>query len=147
MIVPFPQAGLILGYLDIGYWAAVSYVVGSIFYVVDSFYLWPRVYPNYTDDAGDPGIYLNTISAGVFVINALLCFLDWYLQKLQLSVMNLVVKDDITGGFELESINFNISMYYFFNNFFFLGAATIFMIQSFWAENPSTDLQGCNDSL
>lgn len=147
MVVPLPQAGFILGYLDIGYWAAFFYVWGSVMYIIDSCFIWPTVYPNYTDDAADPGVYLNTMSAGLFVINALLCFLDWHLQRKQLSAMNMILDDSISGGYQLEAINNRISWYYFFNNFFFLGAAVIYLIQSIWAEDLEWDLEHCSTSL
>jgi hypothetical protein len=147
MVVPLPQAGPILGYWDMGYWAALSYVLGSIIYVVDSFYLWPYYYPASTDDPADPGVYLNTAASGMFVINALLCFADWYMQREQLSVMNMIVDENVTGGFQLESVSTKITWYYFFNNFFFLGAATLYLVQSFWEENDRLDFRHCSVGL
>jgi hypothetical protein len=147
MVVPLPQAGCILGYWDMGYWAALAYVLGSVLYVVDSFYLWPYFYPASTDDPIDPGVYLNTAAAGLFVVNALLCFLDWYMQREQLSVMNMIVDENITGGFQLQSISTKITWYYFFNNIFFLAAALVFLIQAFWWENSALDIYHCSVGL
>lgn len=147
LVVPIPEAGWFLGYVDVAFWATMLYVIGSVFYVVDSFYLWYRVNPAYTDDANNPAIYLNTLSAVTFVLNALVCFLDWYLQVRQLSAMNYIVDEDLTGGLHVSDIPTKITLYYFLNNFFFLGAAVIFMIQSIWWENPNADLQNCSPSL
>jgi hypothetical protein len=146
MLIPIPQAG-ILGYIDVAYWAVFLYVLGSIAYVIDSFFLWPRVYAEYSDDPANPAVYVNLLAALLFVINALVCHLDWYLQRQQLSAMNIIADDNITGGFELTSISYTITWYYFFNNFFFLGAAVVYMIQGIWAENYSWDLFGCSNGL
>jgi hypothetical protein len=106
--------------------------------------LWPYFYPASTDDPIDPGVYLNTAAAGLFVVNALLCFLDWYMQREQLSVMNMIVDENITGGFQLQSISTKITWYYFFNNIFFLAAALVFLIQAFWWENSALDIYHCS---
>ena len=147
MVVPLPQAGWFLGYWDMGYWAALFYVLGSIVYVIDSFYLWPYFYPASNDDPADPGVYWNTVASSLFVINALLCFLDWYMQREQLSVMNMIVDESVTGGFQLQSVSTKITWYYFFNNFFFLGAAVVFLIQAIWMENYDWDIYHCSDGL
>jgi hypothetical protein len=147
MVVPLPQAGWFLGYWDMGYWAALFYVLGSIVYVIDSFYLWPYFYPASNDDPADPGVYWNTVASSLFVINALLCFLDWYMQREQLSVMNMIVDESVTGGFQLQSVSTKITWYYFFNNFFFLGAAVVFLIQAMWMENYDWDIYHCSDGL
>jgi hypothetical protein len=147
LLVPIPEAGWFLGYVDIAFFACFLYVIGSVFYVVDSFYLWVRFNPDYTDDAYNPAIYLNTISAAVFVINALVCFLDWYLQVQQLSAMNMFVDEELTAGLHISDIPMRITWYYFLNNFFFLGAAVIYLIQGMWWEDSNTDLQDCSDRL
>lgn len=147
LIVPIPEAGWFLGYVDVAFWAIGLYVIGSLFYVIDSFYLWYRINPSYTDDSLNPAVYLNTISALMFVINALVCFLDWYLQVQQLSAMNLFIDEELTGGLHITDIPTRITWFYFFNNFFFLGAAVIYLIQGIWAEDPNTDLQGCSGNL
>ena len=41
-LVPIPEAG-IFGKFDIAFQAVFLYVLGSIFYVADSFYIWPRL--------------------------------------------------------------------------------------------------------
>ena len=147
MVVPLPQAGWLLGYWDMGFWAALFYVLGSVVYVIDSFYLWPYFYPESTDDPADPGVYLNSIAAILFVINALLCILAWYMQREQLSVMNMIIDDSITGGFQFQSVSAKITWYYFFNNFFFLGATVVFLIQAIWMENYDLDIYNCSDGL
>lgn len=143
LVVPIPEAGFFLGYVDVAFWATFLYVVGSIIYVADCFYLWVRFNPDYTDDANNPAIYLNTFAAAMFVFNALVCFLDWYLQVQQLSAMNMFIDEELTGGLHVSDIPMTITWYYFFNNLFFLGAAVIFLIQGIWAEDISTDLEDC----
>jgi len=178
MVVPLPEAGWFLGYVDAGYWAVFLYVLGSIFYVVDSFYLWPKVnsawpsddtayyyYANattsnsttasYDDDSDDylwvgthPAVYLNLISALLFVLDALVCFVDWYMQVKQLSIMNMTFDNNIIGGgIQLESINSRMTSYYFLNNFFFLLAAVLYMIQGMWQMDTRTDLTDCSSGL
>jgi hypothetical protein len=147
LIVTMPEAGVLLGFLDIGYWAGFLYVLGSVFYVMDSFFLWPAVYPGYSDDAFSAGVFFNLLAAWAFVINALVCFLDWHTQVKQLSVMNMDVNENTTGGFEINEINYKITWYYFFNNLFFLGAAVIYLIQGLWWESATLDLEGCSEGL
>ncbi len=147
LIVTMPEAGVFLGYVDIGYWAGFLYVLGSVFYVMDSFFVWPSVYSGYSDDAFSAGVFLNLLAAWAFVVNALVCFLDWHTQVKQLSVMNMDINENNTGGFEINEINYNITWCYFFNNFFFLGAAVIYLIQGLWMESYSLDLEGCSRGL
>lgn len=144
LIIPFPEAGWLLGYIDVAYWACFLYVLGSLFYVVDSFYMWGTVYPEYTDDSFNPAIYWNTIAVVTFVVNALVCFLDWYLQVKQLSTMNIIAEEDITIPLQLSDIPNAITWHYFFNNLFFLGAAVVYLIQAIWMENPNSDLYNCS---
>lgn len=149
LVIPIPEAGPILGYIDIAYLAVISYVIGSVVYVVDSFYLWYSFNPSYTDDALNPAIYLNTIAAGIFVINALICILDWYLQVKQLSCMNLNIDNNNNnpmGVIEINDISSKITMYYFYNNLFFLAAALVFLIQGIWQEDHRTDKTNCLNS-
>jgi hypothetical protein len=79
LVIPIPENGLILGYLDISYWAVICYVFGSVLYVIDAVLYWKRFNPAYTDDSNSPALYLNTYASAVFVLNSFLCFLDWYL--------------------------------------------------------------------
>jgi hypothetical protein len=180
MVVPLPEAGWILGYIDAGYWAVFFYILGSLFYVIDSFYLWPRVNPAWgddyyydsgnftsnstsnstdyyysTDDSDDymwtathPAVYLNLISAVLFVVDALICLIDWRMQVRQLSVMNMTVDEKLTGGgIQIETINSRMTNYYLINNIFFLLAAVLYMIQGMWGINADTDLTDCRYSL
>ena len=38
MLIPIPEAGCIAGYIDIAFHAAFLYVLGSLVYVIDSFF-------------------------------------------------------------------------------------------------------------
>lgn len=143
LIVPIPEAGPILGYIDISYLAVLSYIIGSVFYVLAGLYEWAAVNPSYSDDANDPGIYLNTIAAGLFVVNALICFIDWYYQRKQLTLMNMNIDDEILGSIQIGEINERVQLYYFLNNLFFMAAAMVFLIQGIWYEDKATDTTHC----
>ncbi len=147
MLIPIPEAGFCLGHIDMAWWAVFLYLLGSIVYVVDSYYLWGLTNPYYSDDAENPENYLNTLAALLFVINAVVCFVDWWLQFKQLSAMNLLYDESLTGGVHISDVPHKMSVYYFYNNLFFLGAAVIYMIQSIWDENPNTDIYECNVKL
>lgn len=147
MLIPIPEAGFFLGHIDMAWWAVFLYLVGSFIYVVDSYYIWLVTNPNYSDDAANPAIYLNTLAALLFVINAIVCIADWWLQFQQLSAMNLLFDESLTGGVHISDIPQMMSVYYFYNNLFFLGAAVVYMIQAIWMENAATDLLDCNVNL
>lgn len=147
MLIPIPEAGCIAGYIDMAFWAVFLYVLGSITYVIDSFYLWGLTYHGYSDDAVNPQNYWNTLSAVLFLLNALICFWDWYLQEGQLSTSNVASNTKLTGGLEVQEVPHKISVYYFYNNLFFLAAAVVYVVQATWAENPRTDLTDCADGL
>ncbi len=66
---------------------------------------------------------------------------------MQIGAMNLMVSEQNTGGLVLSEIPHKISLYYFYNNFFFLGAAVVYLIQSIWFENPGSDLLSCVESF
>lgn len=147
MLIPIPEAGFCLGHVDMAWWAVFLYLLGSIVYVADSYYLWGLTNPAYSDDAENPENYLNTLAALLFVVNAVVCFIDWWLQFKQLSAMNLLYDESLTGGVHISDVPHKMSVYYFYNNLFFLGAAVIYMIQAIWEENPHTDIYNCNIKL
>jgi hypothetical protein len=80
LVIPIPSAGYLLGYLDYSFWACICYLFGSILYLIDAFLVWKWYNPSYSDDANNPALYLNSYAAGIFVLNAILCFIDWYIQ-------------------------------------------------------------------
>lgn len=147
MLIPIPGAGFFLGHIDMAWWAVFLYLLGSIFYVIDTFFMWQRTYPEYTDDTDSPAISFNTLAAATFVLNAIVCFLDWWLQTKQLSLMNLLYDESLTGGVHISEVPHKMSAYYFYNNLFFLGASIIYLIQAIWYENPSYDIYNCNVNL
>ncbi len=147
MLLPIPDAGFCLGHVDMAWWAVFLYLLGSIVYVIDSYYIWLLTDPEYSDDGANPAIYLNTLAALLFVINAIVCFVDWWLQFKQLSAMNLLFDESLTGGVHISDVPHKMSVYYFYNNLFFLGAAVVYMIQAIWMENAATDLLDCNVNL
>ena len=146
MLIPIPQACWIAGYIDMAFWAVFLYVIGSVAYVVDSFYLWSLTYNNVGDDSMNPGNVWNTLGALFFVVNALVCFWDWWLQEGQLSATNAAANSK-SGDVVLEEIPHKMSVYYFYNNLFFLGAAVVYMIQAIWLENINTDIYNCSLGL
>eukprot|EP01034_Spumella_vulgaris_P026088 gene26088-32618_t len=62
---------------------------------------------------------------------------------MQIGAMNLMVSESNTGGLVLSEVPQKISVYYFYNNFFFLGATIVYLIQAIWFEDYSTDLLDC----
>eukprot|EP01038_Epipyxis_sp_PR26KG_P006824 gene6824-9343_t len=163
MLIPMPSLGIILGYIDYSFWAAFLYVVGSVFYVLVSFYGWSSYYPNGKDDSNSPGNYWNTCASVTFLANAIVCIVDWWMQKRQLSLMNLLIENqnEVTATSEncngviavgntnlkVSAIPTHISWYYFWNNIFFLFASILYVIQAMWMENPRTDFYGCNNGF
>lgn len=127
LLLPIPAAGKYLGKIDVGFWAAFLYVLGSILYVIDSFYLWGSLGMEATDDGTSPGSLLNIAACLVFILNVIACFVDWWLQVKQLSFMNIVAAEDESGRIELNQFSNWISTCYFFNNVFFLAAAVIYV--------------------
>jgi hypothetical protein len=95
LVIPIPSAGYLLGYIDYSFWACICYLLGSILYLIDAFLVWKWYNPSYSDDANNPALYLNTYAAGIFVLNAILCFIDWYIQ--------LQYIREISGGNEEEN--------------------------------------------
>ena len=93
-----------------------------------------------------PGPVLNLVAAVVFVVNALFCILDWWLQRKNLSIMNMDLSKD-KSAVVLNDIPFRMNIYYFINNLFFLAAAVIYTIQGIWLVNPSTDIYNCNPTF
>ena len=93
-----------------------------------------------------PGPVLNLVAAVIFVVNALFCILDWWLQRKNLSIMNMNLTTD-KSAVVLSDIPFRMSIYYFINNLFFLAAAIIYTIQGIWEVNPFTDIYNCNPTF
>jgi len=145
-LIPIP--GDLFCNVDLAFWAAFLYVVGSVAYVVDSFFLWGQVYSDSGDDEANPAIYLNTVAAIVFVMNAVICILDWWTQVRQLSISCIALEElDITNGIVLDDFPIKQSISYFLNNLFFLAAAVMFLMQSIWFQNSMTDIYDCQESL
>jgi hypothetical protein len=131
--------------IDLAFHSVFLYVVGSVVYVVNSFYLWSWLNSAESDDAANPAVYLNTVASGIFIINAFICILDWWTQLKQLSLSCIETNNlDLTAGLEFEEMPYKQSLLYFWNNFFFLGAAVVFMIQSFSYESSDYDINDCS---
>jgi hypothetical protein len=148
LLVPIPEAGYFFGYVDMAFWAVFVYVLGSIVYLIDSVLLWKDINSNYSDDALNPAISLNTVAAALFVINALICFFDWWLQVKQLSSYDTY--DYVHNGSAVPlspADQNNSTKYYFLNNLFFLAAAVVFLIQSIWYEDSRSDLFKCTETM
>lgn len=77
LLFPIPKAGPILGRIDVAFWAEASFVLGSILYLIDSFYLWHLFRLEKNDDAMTPGAIFNTAACAVFILNGIWCFVDW----------------------------------------------------------------------
>lgn len=132
MLLPIPDAGVLFSWLDIGFWAYILYLIGSVAYLADSIYSCLITDPGYADDFSNPVVYLNTIAAFIFVLNALFCFVDWYLQLHEVGAMNMYIDDQIPNKIFLAKIPRNLSAYYFYNNVFFMSAAVLYLVQAIW---------------
>ena len=86
LLIPIEGGGILFKYIDYSFWGCALYVIGSIVYVVDSVYLWSRF-----GFSTVIAVQLNLDAGIIFVINALVCFFDWYAQRCQYSLMNMEV--------------------------------------------------------
>lgn len=130
-----------LGYVHVAFWAVFLYLLGSIVYLIDSALLWPLLNPSYSDDYQNPAIYLNTVGAAIFVLDAIICFMDWHLQIRQIKQAEKFAKGELLSA--IAGISYSTSWLYFYNNVFFLAAAMIFMIQAIWYRAIAEDLLRC----
>lgn len=150
LLVPNPSAGILLGYLDISFLGLFGYIVGSVVYVASAV-----MYMEESDDYLPiaPGNYNNILAALIFLIDAIICLLDSWLQyKMQstynytTSISSKKVHPIGTVQVDVESLPFKSVLYDAINNFFFLGAALVYVIQGIWMMDPSTDLTHCRGS-
>lgn len=74
-LIPIPDAG-IWGKYDVAFLANIFYVIGSIIYTICSFYMIADLDLEPSDDALQPGVYLNFTASFLFLINAYFCLLD-----------------------------------------------------------------------
>jgi len=138
LLVPNPKAGIIFGYIDFAFLAALTYVLGSFFYMVSSVLNWYENDYGYTANS-----IFNLLAAVTFIINVLFCFLDWYMQRnqiysfcedqaeydkngIKISKDGIVVLDD--NDYSATSA-LTVNMYYFWNNLYFLFAAVVYTFQ------------------
>lgn len=129
----------------IAFWSVFLYVVGSVVYLADSFLLWPRFNPDYSDDGGNPAIYLNTFGAIIFAVDASTCFLDWHVQVQQIRIAEKIAKGDTLA--EIAGISQTTSWLYFYNNIFFLAAALIYLVQALWYRELAINLTLCREMM
>lgn len=129
----------------IAFCSVFLYVVGSVIYLADSFLLWPRFNPDYSDDGGNPAIYLNTFGAIIFVVDASACFLDWHVQVQQIRIAEKIAKGETLA--EIAGISQTTSWLYFYNNIFFLAAAMIYLVQALWYRELALNLTLCREMM
>lgn len=147
LLIPHPEDGPILGYLDISFLACAVYIIGSIIYLVDSVFLWKRVSNRWdeNDDGLTPGNYLNLAASCLFVCNAMLCFLDGYLQGRQRSSMNWEYCNN-DHDIHVVPISSKELFINFMNNIFFLFASLLYVLLGLWWLDPNTDTGDCYSS-
>lgn len=137
-LVYIPAAGRIFGSLDVGFIAVTVYFIGSILYLADSIDICYLSYnQNAVDDMTNPVVFLNTWAAIVFVLNALLCFIDWWLQIKQIAPMNMYVDVSIPNKVFFTRIPNYLSACYFYNNVFFMAAALVYVVQGLYPGSVS----------
>lgn len=142
LLIPLGKdAGFIFRYIDFAFFGILLYVFGSILYLIDSLYLWPRI--------GLTSQYSKWFNFGgcvLYIVDAIVAILDWYTQYKRMSVYNIVLSPAGTE-FNYEDCNAKSLYLYFMNNLFFLSAAVIYMIQAMWSRYPTTDQTGCYNSF
>lgn len=155
VLFPLPGQPWWLFDLDAAFWANFLYVMGSVIYVAQGIYAWHYVaYPALTEyddyNPNNPSNYLNVAGAAVFIANASVSFVDWWLCAKQASVMNLSIEhvgdesSDLTEGkFLVEDMGKRVLTLYFWNNVFFMLAAITWVIGGVWIYDNSTDTVGC----
>lgn len=141
--------------LDPAFWANFLYVAGSVIYVAQGIYWWHAIsYPALTEyddyNPNNPSNYLGLTAAAIFIANALVSFVDWWLCSKQASIMNVMVEnlgdehsDQTKGKFEVEAVSSRILNLYFWNNVFFMGAAVTWIVYQIFYYERSTDVYGC----
>ena len=134
-----------VGYVHVAFWAVFLYVLGSIVYVIDSILLWPYFNPSYSDDFLNPAIYLNFVAAAIFVLDAIVCFVDWNLQIQNIKKAEKLAKGELLTA--IVGISHSTSWLYFYNNIFFLAAAMIYLIQAFWYRAIAENLLLCEETM
>lgn len=91
---PLPGQPWWLFNLDAAYHANMLYIVGSIIYVAQALYYEQSFHLSPFDDdynPQNPSNYLNLVGAALFMANALVAMLDWWLSKRSASIFNAVV--------------------------------------------------------
>lgn len=135
--------------LDAAFWSNLLYVAGSVIYVAQGLYFWHNLKLTDYDDynANNPSNYLNLVGAALFVANALVALVDWYLCAQQASVMNVSldhIGDEQTDGkFLVQDMGNRILNLYFWNNIFFLFAAITWLIGGIWLYDQNLDVDQC----
>lgn len=138
LLVTNPKAGIIFGYIDFAFLAALTYVLGSFFYMVSSVLNWYEESYGYTANS-----IFNLLAAVTFIINVLFCFLDWYIQRNQIMTFcedqakydKDGIKINKEGMIILDDSDYSatsaltVNMYYFWNNLFFFFAALVYTFQ------------------
>lgn len=132
-LIYIPGAGRIFGLVDVGFIASVFYLIGSILYLVDSIVMCHLSFDiNTVDDMTNPVVYLNTWAAIVFVINAILCFIEWWLQIKQIAAMNMYIDVNMPNKMFFTRIPSYLTACYFYNNVFFMAAALVYVVQGLY---------------
>ena len=138
LLISNPQEGFILGHIDFAFLAALTYVIGSVCYMISSVLNWYEDSYGYTADS-----IFNLLAAIFFIINVAFCFIDWYVQrKLILTFQRaeakynkdgILVSKDGTVMLDDNSLSWSsslkINMLYFWNNIYFLLAAVVYTFQ------------------
>jgi hypothetical protein len=105
-----------------------------------------------SDDADyskHPSTSLYLVAAIILLIDAFICFWDLYLERRHGSVSTLnstvqIENDEVVLVAEISTAH---SVFYLFNNIFFLGGATIYLIEAIWVQDTKTDIHSCKLSV
>jgi len=144
--------------LDMVFHGNLLYVLGSVLYVAQALYYIHSLHLSEWDDdynPQNPSNYLNLAGSALFIANALVCTLDWWLCKRSACIFNMSVdgtEDRMKGpGIEEDNLvrirliemSTRLLDLYFWNNVFFMLAAIVFQIAGAWQFNSSLNSGGC----
>lgn len=98
------------------------------------------------DDGAQPSNYFNLLAALAFVVNALLCLWDGYLQYHGAAPLNLDY-DSQSKDLVITELPLQQQLSMLASNIFFLVAAVSYVITGLWWEDPSLPGAGCYTDL
>ena len=145
-LIPGPETMGCFRWIDFSFWATFLYVLGSIFYVA-SCIASPIYMGDDSNSADSPKLSLT--ASILFLLNAIVSFIDWYFQFRIMSMMNVSITNkgnseiDDPALFMLRPSKM-LSMLYLLNNICFLVSSILYVIIDLWSNHPELDTYSSN---